>query len=660
MSSACVSTKGVPMKRFFVVALFVLAVGAKGTTAVNESGTVTNPKQIPDSIVISSNKFPTAIEKDASSVTILSNEDIKNSHTVLVSELLKQVPGLNIVRSGGAGGQTSVFMRGTNSNHTLVIIDGVEMNNPSSATTSFDFGSLNSSNIERIEILRGPQSVLYGSDAIGGVIQIFTKRGFGNLKTELSAEGGAYNSYNESVRISGSEDKIDYSLFLARKDSDGFSSIREDAGATEKDQFKSTDAVANIGYQIDKNYELNLNYQLIDANADIDQTFGVLDDPNSTTENKTNNFRLRFKNYNEQETTFKPEFSVAFTNQKVKTLNPEDDTHVGDNSFYDAQGKRIKFSAQNVMKAVYNIQSIIGLEYEEERFSSTYQSSYVDYFTNSLIWSNDDIAEVSTSTISMYALDEWTATDKLSLSAGLRYDNHEDFGSQVTYRFTSLYKFQPIGLTIKGTIGSAFKAPSLYQLNHSLYGNKNLQPEENLGWEIGFEKTSPDKVFLFGVTYFSNEIDNLIGYDENFVSINIAEASSKGIEAFAGLNFRSSSVLFNVTYNDVKDKTNQSKILRRPKEKISLKINQQLSSALQASLLVLSVGDRYDRDFRPWPYEDIILEGYTTVNMTASYKILQNAELTGRIDNVFNVDYQDVLTYNTPKRSGYVGLRITL
>ena len=644
------------MKRFFVVALFVIAVGAKGTTADKESGTESNPKPI----VISANRFASPIEKNASSVTILSQQEIQNSQVELVSDLLKQVPGIDVVRSGGAGGQTSVFMRGTNSNHTLVIIDGVEMNNPSSATTSFDFGSLNASNIERIEILRGPQSVLYGSDAVGGVIQIFTKRGFGNLKTEINAEGGSYNSYNESIHLSGSEDKIDYSLFLSRKDTEGFSSIRQDAGAVEKDGFKSNDAVANFGYQLNKDYELNFNYQFLDANADIDQTFGILDDPNATAENKTNNFRVRLKSFSNNAKVFKPEVSFALTKQNMKNLNPEDEFHNGENSFYDAHGKRMKFSALNLMELVDNVHSIIGIEYEKETYHSTYKSSYIDFFTNDLVWSTDDISEVSASTFSLYGLDDWTVNDQLSVSAGLRFDNHEDFGSQVTYRFTSLYKFIQSDVTLKGTIGTAFKAPSLYQLNHKLYGNKDLQPEENLGWEIGFEKSTPDKILSFGATYFSNEIDNLIGYDENFRSINIAEASSKGVEAFAGFNFRNSSVMLSFTYNDVKDKTNESKILRRPKEKISFKWNQQLSESLQATLFMYTVGNRYDKDFRPWPYQDVVLDGYTVVNMTTSYKLLENLSITGRVDNLFDVDYQDVLTYNTPTRSWYLGMKITL
>ncbi len=642
------------MKRFFVAALLVLSFGASGTKADSKSGSIDNPKQIPDSIVISANRFPTSIEKTASSVTIISEEDINKSQTVMVSELLKQVPGLDVVRLGGAGTQTSVFMRGTNSNHTLVIIDGIEMNNPT--TSSFDFAFLNVSNIQRIEVLRGPQSVLYGADAVGGVIQIFTKRGFGKLKTEISAEAGSFNSYTESIHMSGSENIIDYSLFVSRKDSDGFSTIREDAGGEEKDGFESTDIVANIGLQITDNYELSFVGKLIDANADIDKSSAVYDDPNSYSENKMNSIALRLKNLDTDSKMFKPELSVAFSSQDLKSVDLLDDAHGASSSELNSTGKRFKLSASNQMEVIENIHTVIGFDYEKETYESDINStSFFGPYS-------DTTEELSASTVSIYGLDDWAITEQFSVSGGLRFDDHEDFGSKVTYRFTSLYKFASQGLTLKGTYGSAFKAPSLYQINNETYGNPDLIPEENIGWEIGFTKTSLDNILNFGATYFYNEIDNLIGFDALFKSININEVSTKGVEAFAQIRFKNSSVRFDFTYTDIENKSDESKIIRRPEEKIRMHINHQFSKAIHATLSIQSIGDRFDTDFKPWPgpNEDIILDAYTVVNISASYQILENTVVTGRVDNLFDEDYQDVLRYNTPDRSGYLGLKISL
>ncbi len=342
------------MKRFFMATLLFIIFGATGTEAKSKSGTIKNPKQIPDSIVISANRFPTPLEKNANSVTIITEDEIEQSQALMVSDLLKQVPGVDVVRSGGAGSQTSIFMRGTNSNHTLVIIDGVEMNNPSTPTTSFDFGSLNVNNIQRIEILRGPQSVLYGSDAVGGVIQIFTKRGFGKLQTEISAEAGSYNTKTESIHLSGNQEIIDYSLFISRKDSDGFSAIRKDAGGVEKDGFKSTDVIANFSVQLFNNYELNVNGQYVNSKTDLDKFDGILDDPNYVSEQNMKSLSLRFKSFETNSKYFKPEVAFTFSDQDLQNNNEIDVSHPEDSSASNNNGKRIKVSAFNIMNLYEN------------------------------------------------------------------------------------------------------------------------------------------------------------------------------------------------------------------------------------------------------------------------------------------------------------------
>ncbi len=296
-------------------------------------------------------------------------------------------------------------------------------------------------------------------------------------------------------------------------------------------------------------------------------------------------------------------------------------------------------------------------------YNSDSYYSYLDFWSGSRVWVYDTVLEVSASTFSLYGLDDWAINDKFSVSGGIRFDNHENFGSQLTYRFTSLYRFPSAGLTFKGTYGTAFKAPSLFQLNHKKNGNPDLQPEENVGWELGFEKSSSDKILKFGATYFSNEIDNMFSFvynfaDDSYRPFNIAEATSKGVEAFAQISFQKSSVRIDVTYTDAKDITNKSKILRRPKEKISFKLNHQFSNSMRASLFVQSFGNRFDTDFRT--YKDVVLAGYTVINLTSSYQLFENVLLTGRVDNLFNEDYQDVVTYNTPNRSGYIGLKLSL
>ena len=237
------------MKRFFIVCAFISAIIAKGVNAEDEIA-FDNPKKLDDTIVVTANRRATPIAEVASSITILTEDDIANAQVHMVSDLLRSVPGTDVVQSGGPGKTVSVFLRGAGSHHTLVIIDGIEMNDPATASSSFDFAHLNLDDIQRVEILRGPQSVLYGSDALGGVINILTKRGIGKPKIELNSEVGAYKTFKESLLINGSKDKIDYSFNLFRKDVEGFSSIKSDNENPEKDGYKNSYFSSNLGWQL--------------------------------------------------------------------------------------------------------------------------------------------------------------------------------------------------------------------------------------------------------------------------------------------------------------------------------------------------------------------------------------------------------------------------
>ena len=641
------------MKRFFVAVSFILALGATGVKADNESGTIDNPKQIPDSITISANRNATPLSQIASTVTIISEKEIEASQAVMVSDLLRSVPGLDVVQTGGMGRQTSVFLRGANSNHTLVIIDGVEMNSPSSPTTSFDFAHLNIDNIERIEILRGSQSVLYGSEAIGGVINVFTKRGFGKLQAELKSEIGSYNTFSESAQISGNSNKIDYSIYLSRKDSDGFSAVCEDAGGIEKDGYENTEFSGRVGIQLDNNYEMTFIGRSIDATADIDQSFGILDDPNYVSQSKINSFAFGITSHSTNK-CFNPKFDFNVQKQELASIDLVDTAHGVNSSTFNADGKKIKTSLLNQFLLHENSKLLFGVEFEVESFSS-------DYFSNGFFGPyGDTIAEVDAQTFGLFLLEEAQLNDNWSLTAGLRYDNHEDFGDVITYRFSSAFTLPNSKLKIKANIGSGFKAPSLFQLNHEYYGNPDLQPEESVGWEFGFENTTKNNQISFGALYFSNQFKELIGYDLAFCSINIAKASSEGVELYGQLNFNNSSARIDYTYSKTKDKTTDAPILRRPEHKVNLNFDQSITDALKTKLQILSVSKRNDTDFRPYPYEDVVLEAYKLINISASYNVMNNLTLTGRVHNLFDEDYEEVLTYNTAGRSLYGGIKVSL
>ncbi len=223
-----------------------------------------------EDVVVTASRTETPLSQVASSVTVIDEEEITARQKSTVLELLRSVPGVDVVQSGGFGGATSIYLRGTATRHTLVLIDGVEYSDPTSITRSADIANLTTDNIERIEIVRGAQSVLYGSDAIGGVINIITKKGHGKVKAYASVEGGSYHTWREKAGISGGGDRTNISLAVSRSDSDGFSSANEDNGNAEDDGYKNTTVSFNAGVTPSDILDLNLNLHFTDAEYDYD------------------------------------------------------------------------------------------------------------------------------------------------------------------------------------------------------------------------------------------------------------------------------------------------------------------------------------------------------------------------------------------------------
>ncbi|KAA3637624.1 MAG: TonB-dependent receptor [Calditrichaeota bacterium] len=647
------------MNRFLMVIVVTLLFGAMGTKAEISDNSTDNPRKIPDSITVSANRFPTTLTTNASTVTVLTETDIKNSNATKVSELLQSVPGLAVVTSGGLGKQTSVFIRGTNSNHTLVIIDGVEMNNPSSPSTSYDFAHLNVDNIQRVEILRGSQSILYGSEAIGGVINIYTKRGFGKPTIELSTQAGTYNSYFQSATIAGSASSLDYSLNFSRKDFKGFSAASENVGGIENDGYENSEASLALGLQATDNIELVYSGKYFDATADADKTFFVYDDPNYTVQTKAKISSLTIRTL-KQHNFFNPTLQLSYANQQLLNVDEKDPDHGSDASDLDSESNKLKLSFLNQLFINENSTTLFGIEYETEDYKSTSVNTFYDYFSLTEMTTTTIVDKVDADIISLFATEQYKFNN-LTLSAGTRFDSHKDFGSVVTYRFTSAFKIPNTGTTLKGTLSSGFKTPSLFQLYDLNYGNKELDPEESRSWELGFTHHTADNQLTFGGTYFRIDITNLIGFDPmTYQSINVGEIDAQGVEAFAQFSLNNSNLRFDYTYTESIDKETDLQLIRRPKHMFAYSLNQKISEQINMQFLMRTTGKRFDNDFSTYPSDRVELEGYTIVNLGIDYNLNSFVTLKGTVDNLFDESYTEVLTFATPGRTAFIGLDLTL
>lgn len=631
-------------------AMLALLLAAPAIPAAGEANPAAEGKI--DEIVVTATRLETPESEIGSSITVITEEEIRKTQKASVLEVLRGVPALDVVRAGGPGKFTSVFLRGAKSEHTLVLIDGVEMNDPSSAGRGFDFGNLTVENIERIEVVRGPQSVLYGSDAIGGVVNILTKRGKGPPSGFLSAEGGYSGTFLGKTGIGGGTGTVNYSLGVSRLVTDGISAASKKDGNGEKDGYKNTTISTRLGIAPAGNFDADLILRYVDADSDLDNAGGAGgDDPNNKLETKQLSLRAQsrlalFDDLWEQKLGF------SLSDQSQDYGNGTDAGHPSDleRSTYD--GQTVKFDWQHNLHLHKSNTLTLGVETEKEKASSTYysESVYGPY--------SGDFPEKTARTTGYYLQDRIRVLDAWFTTLGVRLDDHDRFGTKTTWRAATSFLFRETSTRIKGSIGTGFKAPSLYQL-YSIYGDIDLEPEKSTGWDAGMEQTLLGGRLTFGATYFSNDFENLIDFDSATSTYgNVGKAESKGVELTLSAR-PTDDITLNVSYTrtDTEDKATGEELLRRPKDKASADVNYRCAGKGNVSLGVLVVGGRDDYDYSTFPAARVRLGGYTLVNLAASYDITGNIQVSGRVDNLFDKEYEEVRGYGTYGFSAYAGVR---
>ncbi|MCH8027371.1 MAG: TonB-dependent receptor, partial [candidate division Zixibacteria bacterium] len=462
------------MKRFLLFMAALLLVEATGIHAQEPSGTEENPRELNDSIVVTANRTATPLRQIGSSVTVITRAEIENSQAVMITDILRNVPGLDVVQSGGAGTLTSLFLRGANAHHTLVLLDGISLNDPSSPNNAADLSNLRTENISRIEILRGPQSVLYGPEAIGGVVQLFTKTGSDKRELSFSSETGSFNSLNFKTALSGSHKKLSYSLSATFLNTDGISAADKDDGATEKDGYKNSQLSSRLDFDLSEALNLRLTGRYTDSESDIDKTSGVLDDPNYVSDQKELQYGARLI-HRPPNSSWQQQLSLAVTDIERNTFDTYDVDHPSDSQSTFTSGDRITISWQGSLQIDRRNALTIGIESERSEFSSDlfFRSAFGDY--------SDRIDGKHAWSRGVYVFDQAQIGEKLFLTAGARLDEHKQFGITGTYRVTAAYLFESVNARIRGVIGTGYKAPSIYQLYHPspFIGNPDLLPEKS-------------------------------------------------------------------------------------------------------------------------------------------------------------------------------------
>jgi vitamin B12 transporter len=644
------------IKIFFVVFLSSFVYTSVGFAADEENQTEKQKQEITlKPIVVTATKTEESIENVASSVTVIDAQEIENSNAITAAEALRKVPGLDITSQGGLGRNTSVFIRGARSEDTLVMIDGMEINDPITPARTFNFADLLTDNIDRIEVVRGPQSTLYGSDTIGGVINIITRKGSGAPQFSLLTEGGSMQTFREVLSGDGKIGKWDYSFSGTRIDSGGVPS----ADAAYHDNAFS----GRLGYQLFEKGNVDFVFRSVDAKVHLDDwdfmNLRTIKDPNFIMITSSQVYQLR---YTQQLTdSWDSIVKAGYFNSYRGDTDKSDPHEPGyfSRDWYD--GSIFKTDWQNN----WHIQDVdivtAGIEYEEETGESF-------YFDNTLFGGESRFPEKSVNNIAYYLQNQLTLFECIFLTGGVRIDDHQTFGTETTYKAALAYIYHPTGTKLKGTWGTGFKAPSLYQLYTPpipsfgfLGGNPNLKPEESESFDVGIEQNLFDEKLFLSFVYFHNNYDNYITFFSDpvtFISTykNLNKAKADGCEAQVDVNpLENLTISANYTRTNTRDETHGGQLLRRPRNLSSLVANYVFQKKYQVNLSFNYVGKRVD-----WTSgKNRFGNPYALVNLAGSYTINEHVQLFSRIENLFNEHYQEIRGYDTPGISAFGGVRLS-
>jgi len=507
-------------------------------------------KQIPPlqhKIVVTATRIETPAQEIASSVTVISKEELERMKKTTVLEALEEILGLTIIQNGPAGGAASAFIRGANSEHTLFLMDGVELNDPISPARSFDLAHFTLGSIERIEILRGPQSTLYGSDALSGVVNIITKKGQGDPKLSLSSAGGSYGTFINSAELDGSTEKIHYSFGVNYFRSSGFSAASSEyEGNEEKDGYRNLSLSGRFGYRFNNNLELDFILRTVKTRIDVDNFGGAYgDDPNNVQKNAALFFKGEIRTLL-MNNRWEQKLGLSLVDYDRTHENPTDSAHPIDSEEGSFKSALFKIDWQNNFFLHETNTLTFGIDHQQERGES-------EYYSDGTWGPYSSIFPLQRAhTTGFYFQDKIHLGSSFFSTAGIRLDKHTQFGTSTTFRFAPAYLIEGTQTKLKATLGTAFKSPSLYQLYAPAtfmgpIGNENLDPEKSTGWDIGIEQYFLEGQILLSATYFKNDYTNLIQFDSLQGYTNVGNAESKGIELFIQTHSRSGLIL-NVSY----------------------------------------------------------------------------------------------------------------
>ncbi|MES2059326.1 MAG: TonB-dependent receptor [Pseudomonadota bacterium] len=590
-------------------------------------------------IVVTATGVEQPIDQVGQAITVIDADTIRRRQEINVADLLATTPGVRFSRTGTTGSVTGVSLRGAETTQTLVLIDGVKVNDPSGIGDMFDFGNLLVGNIQRIEVLRGSNSVAYGSQAIGGVVNVMTATPTDGFAANASADYGYSNTVNAKADVSGGSGMFSGGAGIAYFNTDGISSAGKAFGATEKDGYKNLTANAKLKVAFSDDISLDLRGYYIDADLDYDSFFGAPVDSADVSKSK------QYIGYAGLNAGL---FNGLLKNRFAVTWFKHDRNYYSTRSgpvSYGYSGENMRFEYQGVLQPVEQAKLIFGYEHEKPEYD------FFGFGSKSHAKANID---------SVYGLAVVQPVTGLSVTAGVRYDNHSQFGGATTFGANANYSPNGGATNLRLSYGEGFKAPSLYQLYDKFSGNEHLRPERSQSYDVGIDQSFLDHRATASVTLFKRDTHNQINYNNaTFTYGNIDRTKAKGAEFSLALR-PVDALKFTAAYSyiDARDRSPGSanfdnRLPRRASNAVSVSVDYDWAFGLSTGATLTQVGDSFDNASNARR-----LDGYVLAGLRASIRIADRFELYGRVDNLFNEQYSTAYGYGTYGRAAYGGVRV--
>ncbi|MBL0117198.1 MAG: TonB-dependent receptor [Sphingomonadales bacterium] len=590
-------------------------------------------------IVVTASGIEQPRDQVGQAITVIDKDKLDDSQALAISDLLRTVPGVRVARNGSIGGVTSVFIRGGESSQTLVLIDGVRINDPSSPNAAFDFGSLLTGNIDRVEILRGPNSVIWGSQAIGGVVNVRTEEPSERLSANAGGEYGYHNTAEVRANVSGTSGKLSGSVGASYFRTDGISAL---AAGSERDGYKNLAANGKLKVAFNDTLSLDLRAYYNKGRAQFDDPFGATPDTFPETENSQ---FVGYVGLNADFSEGRFRNRIAYTRTDLHRVGIEPNVPFSFN-VNDLKGKIDRFEYQGAFDVADKVTLVFGIEHERT-FAST-------FFPAGGGAGPDQANYRVTSEYGQLIVRPITG---LTLTGGVRHDDYNIYGSQTTFGGNFAYTPNAGRTVFRGTYADGFRAPTLTE-SVLPFGNPALKAETAKSFDLGIEHNFLDGAMRATATYYHRKSDNQIAFSfTTFQSENIAKVLNEGIEL--ELDVRPTRTLkISAGYNLVNatsrsnDSTFGNRLARRAKDSANASIDWKTPIGLTIAADILLTGGSFD-DLA----NTVRLNGYQIVTVRASYPVSDRFEIFGRIENLFDESYQTVARYSTYGRNAYVGVR---